>query len=454
MKQKTRTFLQKQLPAWIVSTLGILFFAFVFLLWMKKETPPAPQLAAAVCSLALFLIGCVRFVPGWIDFLVGRGDEPKIDREPKYALLGVAALAVTVEVLLYILINRIRVVRGGTDSFEAAINFWRYPDGSHYLDIAREWYLSEGDRGRVVQLVFLPGYPIAVYPLYRILGNDLLGGLLVSALSFPTACCVLYKLLRLDYDHNHAFRAVVMLLLLPGTFFFLAPMSDSLYLLLALSTLYAARKKHWLLAGLFGAYTAFTRTVGLLLVAPLILEWIHAFPKTKQGRFKWILGIVPAALVPVGFLAYLHINRTVSGNPMQFLIYQREHWNQRLGWFFNTAAYQTGYLIDNLRDYSKELVYGLWLPNVVWHFGALALFALAAKKLRPSYTAWFIGYFAIAIGATWLLSGPRYLLSMPAVAMMLAVCTEKRWQQWVAAGVLAPLSLLYLTAYVLRWQVW
>jgi hypothetical protein len=43
---------------------------------------------------------------------------------------------------------------------------------------------------------------------------------------------------------------------------------------------------------------------------------------------------------------------------------------------------------------------------------------------------------------------------MPAVAMMLAVCTEKRWQQWAAAGVLAPLSLLYLTAYVLRWQVW
>lgn len=456
MEKQADNRIMRRILAGLVIACGIVFFIAVFARWVIKEPQPAPQHAAAVCSLVLFLIGCVRFVPGWIAFLIpsDRDDTPEIGKEPKYAMLAVAALAVTVEVLLYLLIDRMRVSRGGTESFEAALGFWRYPDGSHYLDIAREWYLSEGDRGRVVQLVFLPGYPLTVYPLYRILGNDLLAGVLVSALSFPTACCVLYRLLRLDYDHNHAFRAVVLLLLMPGVFFFLAPMSESLYLLLALSTLYAARKKHWLLAGLFGAYTAFTRTVGLLLVAPLILEWIHAFPKEKQARKRWILGIVPALMVPVGFLAYLHINRVVSGNPLQFLTYQSEHWGQRLGWFFNTAAYQTGYLIDNLREGSKELSFGLWLPNVVMHFGTLVLFALAAKKVRPSYAAWFIAYFVIAIGATWLLSAPRYLVSMPAVAMMLAAITDKRWKQLLAVIVLTPLSLLYLTAYVLRWQVW
>ena len=444
----------KKLPAWIVSTLGLLFFAFVFVRWAVAEKPSAAQLAAAICSLALFLIGCVRFVPGWISFLFERREEPRVGPEPKFALLGVAALAVTVELVLFVVTDRIRVARGGAETFAGAIGFWDYPDGSHYLDIAREWYLSDADAGRVVQLVFLPGYPIAVYPLYRIFNNDVLAGLIVSGVSFPAACCVLYRLLRLDYDHSRAFRTVVMLLMLPGTFFFLAPMSESLYLLLALSTLYAARKKHWMLAGLFGAYTAFTRTVGLLLVAPLILEWIRAFPKEKTGRAKWVLGLVPAVMVPLGFLGYLYINYTVSGNPLQFLVYQRDHWGQSLGWFFNTAAYQTGDLIENLTQHNRELSFGLWLPNVVSHFAVLALFALTAKKLRPSYTAWFIGYFVIAIGATWLLSGPRYLLSMPAVAMMLAACTEKRRQQAVAVLILVPLSLLYLTAYVLRWQVW
>ena len=60
-----------------------------------------------------------------------------------------------------------------------------------------------------------------------------------------------------------------------------------------------------------------------------------------------------------------------------------------------------------------ELLFGLWLPNLIWHFGTLTVFALSSKRLRPTYAAWFIAYFAIAIGTTWLLSGPRYLLAMP-----------------------------------------
>ncbi len=456
MENQADNRIMKRVIAGLVIACGIAFFTIVFARWAIKEPQPAPQHAAAVCSLVLFLIGCVRFVPGWIAFLIpsDRDDAPGIDKEPKYAMLAVAALAVPVEVLLYLLVDRMRVSRGGTESFEAALGFWRYPDGSHYLDIAREWYLSEGDRGRVVQLVFLPGYPLAVYPLYRILGSDIAAGLLVSAAAFPAACCMLYRLMRFDYGHKRAFRTVVMLLLLPGGFFFLAPMSESLYLLLALSTLVCFRKKRFLLAGVLGAYCAFTRTVGLLLVAPLVFEWIRMFPKKKRDRKWWAAGIASVLLVPTGFAAYLWINHTVSGNALQFLTYQHRWWSQHLGWFFGTASYQTDYLIAAVREGNRANLLGLWLPNLVWHFGTLGLFAFTSKKLRPSYAAWFIGYFMIAIGATWLLSGPRYLLSMPAVAMMLAAVTEKRWQKWAAAAVLVPLSVLYLLAFVWRWQVW
>jgi hypothetical protein len=323
-----------------------------------------------------------------------------------------------------------------------------------FLETTEEWFRTGDDVGRVVQLVFLPGYPLAVYPVYRILGNDVIAGLLVSAAAFPAACCMLYKLLLLDFDHKRAFRTVVLLLMLPGGFFFLAPMSESLYLLLALSALYCFRKKRFLPAGLFGAYCAFTRTVGLLLAAPLILEWIRMFPKKKKQKAHWAFGIAAILAVPVGFLAYLWINKTVSGSATQFLTYQHVWWNQRLGWFFNTASYQTEYLIGTLRDGSTENAIGLWAMNLLWHFCTLGLFAWTAKKLRPSYAAWFIAFFCIAIGATWLLSGPRYLLSMPVTAMMLALVTEKRWQKIVAACVLVPLSALYLYAFVCRWQVW
>ena len=468
MMPETNEQIRQKLPARIISGAGILVLLAAYLYWVFDERPDAAGLAAAGCACVLFILGCLRFVPEWMDFWRNKTDTIRTDGEPKHALLGIAALAVAVEILLFGLVTLALSVRNGNGfTSRGAIEFWRCIDSGHYLDIAREWYVpksfletteewfqSGDDVGRVVQLVFLPGYPLAVYPVYRILGNDVVAGLLVSCAAFPAACCVLYRLLRLDRDHRTALRTVVMLLLLPGGFFFVAPMSESLYLLLALSALYCFRKKRYLMAGLFGAYCAFTRTVGLLLVAPLVLEWIHAFPKPHQGRKKWTLGALSVLLVPVGFLAYMWINRTVSDNPLQFLTYQHRWWSQHLGWFFNTASYQTSYLIDAIRDGNTENVLGLWLPNVVWYFGTLGLFVFTANKLRPSYASWFVGYFVIAIGATWLLSGPRYLVSMPVVAMMLAAVTEKRWQKIAAALVLVPLSVLYLLAFVWRWQVW
>lgn len=458
----------KNLPAWIVSGVGILAVACAFVYWIVKEHPGPFGVAAAACSALLFTVGCFRFVPGWIDFWRDRGITLTEDTEPKHILLRIALLALAAEALLFGAVTLALSVKNGEGfTFRGAVEFWRCLDSGHYLDIAREWYVPKSvfettedwfqngdDVGRVVQLVFLPGYPLAVYPFYRIFGNDAAAGLFVSAVSFPAACCMLYRLLRLDCGHRQAFRTVLMLLLLPGGFFFLAPMSESLYLLLALSALYCFRKKRFLLAGAFGAYCAFTRTVGLLLVAPMVLEWIRMFPQKGCGRRKWLLGALSVLLVPAGFGAYLWINKTVSDNPLQFLTYQHRWWSQHLGWFFNTASYQTKYLIGCIGEGNRENIFGLWLPNLVWHFGTLGLFACTAKKLRPSYAAWFIAYFAIAIGATWLLSGPRYLLSMPVVAMMLAAVTEKKWQQWLAAGVLLPLSALYLMAFVWRWQVW
>ena len=459
---------REKLPARIISAAGILALLAAYLYWVFNERPDAAGIAAAACSCILFILGCLRFVPEWMEFWRHRTDTIRTDAEPKHALLGIAALAAAAEILLFGLVTLALSVRYGNGfTFRGAVEFWRCLDSGHYLDIAREWYvpksfletteewfLNGDDVGRVVQLVFLPGYPLAVYPVYRVLGNDVVAGLLVSFAAFPAACCVLYRLLRLDTDHKTALRTVVMLLLLPGGFFFIAPMSESLYLFLALLALYCFRKKRYLFAGLFGAYCAFTRTVGLLLVAPLVLEWIHMFPKPHQGRKKWTLGSLSVLLVPTGFLAYMWINRTVSGNPLQFLTYQHRWWSQHLGWFFNTASYQTKYLIEAISDGNYETVFGLWLPNVLWYFGTLGLFAFTAKKLRASYASWFIAYFVIAIGATWLLSGPRYLLSMPVVAVMLAAVTEKSWQKIVAAAVLVPLSVLYLIAFVYRWQVW
>ena len=451
MEQRSEQSNGKIWLARIISIIGAAALLAAFAYWIASDRPKAVEIVPAAVSLGLFILGCLRFVPGWMDFWRG-ADEPTLDPdEPKRVLLLIAVVSLAVEALLYLAVLLVLRLSSAELTTEGYLDFWRCLDSGHYLDITREWYVFGEQWGRTVQLVFLPGYPLAVYPLYRILGNDVLAGLIVSAAAYPAACCVLYRLLRLDLDHKRAFSAVAFLWLLPGGFFFVAPMSESFYLLLCLSALYAARKERFLLAGVFGACAAFTRSLGLLLVVPLLMEWGHAF--RRRTPKKRLLSLLPALLVPVGFLCYLRINYVVSGNAFQFLVYQREHWGQQLGWFFETAGYQTDLMIQKWFE-DKELFFGLWLPNVLWHFGALALFALGAKKLRPSYGAWFIAYFMIAIGTTWLLSGPRYLLAMPVIAILLGLLTEKRRQRIVAAAALVPASVLYLIAFVLRWQVW
>lgn len=440
-------------PALLLSVCAATALAALFVLWAIKNLPSVPALCAAFVSLSLFVIGCWRFVPGWFAFWKPTDGESALPqtREPRHMLLLIAAISVLVEFVLLFGVEAALVAVRGVFSEEEALWIWRSLDSGHYLDIAREWYVFGEEWGRTVQLVFLPGYPIAVYPLYRILDNDLLAGMLVSLVSYPVACCVFYRLLRLDLPHNTALRAVSFLWLLPGGFFFVAPMSESLYLLLCLACLYCARKERFMLAGLFGAYAAFTRSLGLLLLVPILMETIHAWRSRDWKRRA--LSLVSALLVPVGFLCYLRINYVLSGDPFQFLTYQRDHWGQRLGWFFATAAYQTDLLIEKFAT-DWEMFLGLWLPNLLWHFGVLTAFALTSKRLRPTYAAWLIAYFVIAIGTTWLLSGPRYLLAMPVVALMLGVLTDKKWKYWLLFALLVPLSVLYLVAFVLRWQVW
>ncbi len=442
---------QYPIPALAISIFGSLALLAAYLYWLISERPSIAGICAATLSLGLFVLGCWRFVPGWLMFWK-TAEEPRIDgTEPKHTLLWIVVFSLAVEVVLFLGVRAVLIVAHGDVSLRDGMWVWRHLDSQHYLDITREWYVFGEEWGRTVQLVFLPGYPLTVYPFWRLLDNDLYAGMLVSCAAFPAACCVLYRLLRLDLPHKNALRAVSFLWLLPGGFFFIAPMSESLYLLLCLCSLYCMRKERYLIAGLFGAYAAFTRSLGLLLVVPLFFEWAHSF-KGRTVRRR-LLSLLPVLIVPIGFLCYLQINYVVSGNAFQFLTYQRDHWGQKLGWFFSTAAYQTDLLIEKFTA-DRELFFGLWLPNVVWHFGTLLLFALGAKKLRPSYAAWFILYFGIAIGTTWLLSGPRYLLAMPAVAMLLGALCDKKWKYWLSAGVLVPLSALYLIAFALRWQVW
>ena len=437
---------QRKRPEVWISGAALLALGALFVLWWRA-TPgvTAPGRIAALLSAALFAAVGLRFVPRWMDFW---RDAPELcaekpDAPPHFSLnLFFALLAVDAAVIL--LMYLLRCVLGYRESFVDALQFWTCTDSQHYLDIARDWYLSEGPWDRLVQLVFLPGYPIAVRAAAAVVGDYLYAGLLVSALAFAGAGCVFYRLLRLDRPHADALRTVKYLCILPGAFFFAAPMSESLFLLLCLACVYCARRRRWYLAGLLGGLAAFTRSLGVVLLVPVLWELVADRRAGGARRFPALL------FIPLGFAAYCGVNYAVAGDPFQFMTYQSVHWGQHLGLFFNTAAYQ----LEHMFSADVHTALGLWLPNVLVSFAALVLMLFAAPRMRPSDLAFFLAYYVVAIGATWLLSAPRYLVALYPVPMALGSVTRTKRADGIATACCGSFYLLYACAFVLRWQVW
>ena len=281
--------------------------------------------------------------------------------------------------------------------------------------------------------------------------------MIVSAIAFAGAGTVLYCLARLDMDHNTAIRALRYACILPGAFFYAAPMSESLFLLLSASCIYLSRKKLWFPACLLGGLAAFTRSLGLMLAVPVGYELITDSLKygfRRHGVFRRLLQYASLLLIPAGFGVYCLICKEVSGNPFQWMVYQREHWHQQLGLFFHTTAYQTENAVKAYHDQDFQLMMGLWLPNLICSFSALAIMAVSIRKLCPSYGAYFIAYFIIAIGATWLLSAPRYLLVLFPISFGMAEITRNRHIDAVLTIFTTAVNVLYTLLFAARWQVW
>ena len=65
-------------------------------------------------------------------------------------------------------------------------------------------------------------------------------------------------------------------------------MTESLFLLCSLLCVYLVRKKHYLWGCLFGALAAFTRSVGVLLLAFVFVEWLYGLLRARR------MGTLPA----------------------------------------------------------------------------------------------------------------------------------------------------------------
>jgi hypothetical protein len=435
---------------------------------MDAPANPLAILSAAASAFLFALLG-IRFIPQW---MTAWSQKPWLPERPEIGKRSArrSRLHPVLQLLFYLVLFRLFIfalayvlsLRQGvyTGGLLDRISLWNQTgtDSQHYLTIAENGYVNTGDDRLLI--VFLPLYPILVRMFSYIFNDFLTSGLFVSNVCWVFAAYVFYELALLDTDRRGAMRALKYLCILPASFLFSSPLSDSLFLLLTLLCVYSVRKNLYPLAGLIGFFAAFTRMPGILLFAPACFELVGKIIRERSdhrrdARWKWKMtgNALSLLLIPGGLLLYLYVNFRVTGNATMFLVYQSEHWHQQLGWFFASNAIVFDNMTTTFADNTPMLL-GLWIPNIVYLFAGLVVVTAAQNKLRASNVAYFILYYAVCMGATWLLSAPRYLTAAFPLALALGAITEKKWADRLATGVCIVSFMLYLTAFVNQWYVY
>ena len=149
--------------------------------------------------------------------------------------------------------------------------------------------------------------------------------------------------------------------------------------------------------------------------------------RNKQKAGGTILRLVGGLGIScTGTGAYLLINKLVTGNAFMFSVYQKSNWSQSIGYFFDTPRYMYAHAAHyaSSGDYAHLLVFAL--PTLAVIFASLIIYLIRAKRLPASFNAYFLAYFVIAIGCTWLLSAVRYICVLVPFIAAIALLPKKK----------------------------
>lgn len=355
-----------------------------------------------------------------------------------------------------------------TDRFTGLAHYlfdiWARWDAVWYLKIATDGY-SAGDNSTA----FFPLYPFllaALKPLF--LGNGVLAGICISLAACLGAFYLFYRFVEIDFGGPVARRALLYLAIFPTSFFFQTIYSESLFLLLTVGCLYAARRQEFMIAGLAGGLAVLTRSAGLLLLVPLLMMYL------RDREYNWRRPgweITYLLLVPLGLMVWMLYLDIRFGDPWLF-IKSQTNWVRGFAWPLGPleglrqgvrAAGQSASSILSLGDRTYWPVVDrdprLWdtynILNLGFTLSFLGLCIAAFWRLPRAYAAYALAVVLLPLSFPSafvpLLSMPRFVLAAFPIFILLALWADKR--PWLDKLIVVS-SLTFLGLFTAKFVVW
>jgi hypothetical protein len=340
------------------------------------------------------------------------------------------------------------------------LNHWAHWDGGWYSAIARDGYF---DTLWPASSNFFPFYPLLIRVGTLVVGGPAVWGVAISLACSLFALYFLHEIAADCFGDEAARAATLALAFFPTAFFLNAVYTEALFLAAATGCVWAARMRgDFALAGMLGFVAAGTRNVGVLLIFPLVHEWLRH--RQRAGR----TGLVWLALVPIGLLSYMFWLWRWSSHPLLFTTVVKRTWGRTLtnpittldhGWtravdgvawavhpervFATTSPNPSYNAMETFNFVFLVLLFVLLVGTVVLVPRGLAVYAVVAS-LEPLLTPAYVQPLA---------SLPRYLLSAFPLFLFLGVVLARSrvlligWL--VASSALGVLLTLYFTTW--RW---
>jgi hypothetical protein len=329
-----------------------------------------------------------------------------------------------------------QLLKGGAASFPA-LELWDRWDAPHYTDLIVYGYRAVDPGNLVDPYGYRQIYPgelqlyIVFYPLFPWIGGvvnavvhqPVWSAFIVSGVASLFVGPLMYRLVRHDESPDVALRSAWFLLIFPTAYFLHIGYTEALFMALVIGSFLAARTDRWWLAGLLGGLAALTRINGLVLLLALPVEaatqWYLQAPGERRFQWRWLA----IGLVGVGFGVYLWLNYALFGTPFQFLHVQQDHWFKSLASPVDAIKSAFGWFESSEPD--NRLMYGF----MELLFVAIGLVGtiVAAIRFRPSWFAWMAGNLVLFVSTSFLLSTPRYALTLFPLFVVLALPTRRTW---------------------------
>ena len=331
-------------------------------------------------------------------------------------------------------------------------------DSVGYISIASGGYASSPD----AHTAFFPVYPLLVRAVSLFSGSvgaTIVAAYAVSLVALFAALYLLHRLTELELGRAAARPTILLVAFFPAAFILGAPYTESVFLLVSVAAVYAARRGRWAWAGALVALASATRNSGILLALPVAVLYLYGPrgdraqpPGPRQGLrprhplrrdAAWLL------LAPAGLAAYM--------------IYLSGNFGDALAWAHGQTAFDrvsaapwTG-LWDGVKA-AWNALHGRE-PRQFSDFGSLNVLNLAVflaacgalvgtfRRLPAAYGLYVLPALILPLTAPRpdqpLEAMTRYVLALFPLFMWLgAVCAERRRTELVVGGFAALMGVL------------